>query len=168
MRALQKLIAFASDISIAGKCLTPTQLLICSSFSRENGHLLLICSSLSTSQIRSTCWGNPEQISAARTHGAHSLLPFHPPPVWGEQPGNHRASRTKKSGTVVASRGGSPRISVAPMRGTGEEDNLFFVTLPPIIHHGSGKWLFLKGNYYWRYTHVPLNYDCGRKGRHFV
>ena len=33
-----------------GKCLTPTQLLICSSFSRENGHLLLICSSLSTSQ----------------------------------------------------------------------------------------------------------------------
>ncbi len=33
-----------------GKCLTPTQLLICSSFSRENGYLLLICSSLSTSQ----------------------------------------------------------------------------------------------------------------------
>ena len=33
-----------------GKCLTPTQLLICSSFGRENGHLLLICSSLSTSQ----------------------------------------------------------------------------------------------------------------------
>ena len=30
---------------------TPTQLLICSSFSRENGHLLLICSSLSTSQL---------------------------------------------------------------------------------------------------------------------
>ncbi len=36
---------------ISGKCLTPTQLLICSSFSRENGNLLLICSSLSTSQI---------------------------------------------------------------------------------------------------------------------
>ena len=34
----------------SGKCLTPTQLLICSSFSRENGHLFLICSSLSTSQ----------------------------------------------------------------------------------------------------------------------
>ena len=33
-----------------GKCLTPSQLLICSSFSRENCHLLLICSSLSTSQ----------------------------------------------------------------------------------------------------------------------
>ncbi len=29
----------------SGKCLTPSQLLICSSFSRENGHLLLICSS---------------------------------------------------------------------------------------------------------------------------
>ena len=37
---------------ITGKCLTPTQLLICSSFSRENGHPLLICSSLSTAQIR--------------------------------------------------------------------------------------------------------------------
>ena len=36
-----------------GKCLTPTQLLICSSFSRENGHFLLICSSLSTSQNKS-------------------------------------------------------------------------------------------------------------------
>ena len=36
---------------LTGKCLTPTQLLICSSFSRENGHLLLICSSLSTSQL---------------------------------------------------------------------------------------------------------------------
>ena len=37
--------------SNTGKCLTPTQLLICSSFSRENGHLLLVCSSLSTSQV---------------------------------------------------------------------------------------------------------------------
>ena len=37
-----------------GKCLTPTLLLICSSFSRENGHLLLICSSLSTSQKQKT------------------------------------------------------------------------------------------------------------------
>ena len=35
---------------LSGKCLTPTQLLICSSFSRENGHVLLVCSSLSTSQ----------------------------------------------------------------------------------------------------------------------
>ena len=38
--------------SKTGKCLTPSQLLICSSFSRENGYLLLICSSLSTSQKR--------------------------------------------------------------------------------------------------------------------
>ncbi len=34
----------------SGWCSTPNQLLICSSFSRENGHPLLICSSLSTSQ----------------------------------------------------------------------------------------------------------------------
>ena len=34
-----------------GWCSTPTQLLICSSFNRENGHPLLICSSLSTAQI---------------------------------------------------------------------------------------------------------------------
>ncbi len=33
-----------------GWCSTPTLLLICSSFSRENGHSLLICSSLSTAQ----------------------------------------------------------------------------------------------------------------------
>ena len=37
--------------TISGKCSTPSQLLFCSSFSRENGHLLLICSSLSTSHI---------------------------------------------------------------------------------------------------------------------
>ncbi len=34
-----------------GWCSTPTQLLICSSFNRENGHPLLICSSLSTQII---------------------------------------------------------------------------------------------------------------------
>ena len=34
----------------SGWCSTPTVLLICSSFSRENGHPLLICSSLSTAQ----------------------------------------------------------------------------------------------------------------------
>ncbi len=38
-------------IYIAGWCLTPTLLLICSSFSRENGNIFLICSSLSTAQI---------------------------------------------------------------------------------------------------------------------
>ena len=36
--------------SSSGWCSTPTLLLICSSFSRENGHPLLICSSLSTVQ----------------------------------------------------------------------------------------------------------------------
>ena len=42
----------------AGWCSTPTQLLICSSFSRENGHPLLICSSLSTAQSANglACW----------------------------------------------------------------------------------------------------------------
>ena len=32
---------------VTGWCLTPTLLLICSSFSRENGHIFLICSSRS-------------------------------------------------------------------------------------------------------------------------
>ena len=36
---------------VPGWCSTPTQLLICSSFNRENGHPLLICSSLSTAQV---------------------------------------------------------------------------------------------------------------------
>ncbi len=36
---------------LTGWCLTPTLLLICSSFSRENGYPLLICSSLSTAQL---------------------------------------------------------------------------------------------------------------------
>ena len=38
---------YSSD---TGWCSTPTLFLICSSFSRENGHPLLICSSLSTAQ----------------------------------------------------------------------------------------------------------------------
>ncbi len=37
---------------IPGWCSTPNQLLVCSSFSRKNGHPLLICSSLSTNQIQ--------------------------------------------------------------------------------------------------------------------
>ena len=37
--------------SVSGWCSTPTLLLICSSFSTENGHPLLICSSLSTTQV---------------------------------------------------------------------------------------------------------------------
>ena len=40
-----------SSCTITGWCSTPTLLLIWSSFSRENGHPLLICSSLSTVQI---------------------------------------------------------------------------------------------------------------------
>ena len=43
---------------ITGWCSTPTQLLICSSFNRENGHPLLICSSLSTAQISN--WSFPK------------------------------------------------------------------------------------------------------------
>ena len=46
---------------VTGKCLTPTQLLICSSFSRENGHPLLICSSLSTSQLGCNYTNPPSQ-----------------------------------------------------------------------------------------------------------
>ena len=37
--------------SIPGWCSTPTYLLICSSFNRENGCPLLLCSSLSTAQL---------------------------------------------------------------------------------------------------------------------
>ena len=36
---------------LSGWCSTPTLLLICSSFNRENGHPLLICSSLSVAQF---------------------------------------------------------------------------------------------------------------------
>ncbi len=54
----------------SGKCLTPTQLLICSSFSRENGHLLLICSSLSTSQ------NFPECVSQNLGHSKISRISF--------------------------------------------------------------------------------------------
>ncbi len=41
---------FHDENECTGQCSTPAILLICSSFSREDGHLLLICSSLSTSQ----------------------------------------------------------------------------------------------------------------------
>ena len=41
---------FSGKKHLAGWCSTPTQLLICSSFNRENGHPLLICLSLSTAQ----------------------------------------------------------------------------------------------------------------------
>ena len=44
--------------SLSGWCLTPTLLLICSSFSKENGHIFLICSSLSTAQLwHFSSWG---------------------------------------------------------------------------------------------------------------
>ncbi len=55
-------------IFLAGKCLTPTQLLICSSFSRENGHVLLVCSSLSTSQLG---LGNPTNKPSFATRRLH-------------------------------------------------------------------------------------------------
>ncbi len=51
IRKKQKVSIFKKK-NITGWCLTPTLLLICSSFSRENCHLLLICSSLSTAQIK--------------------------------------------------------------------------------------------------------------------
>ena len=38
-------------LGLSGWCSTPSLLLICSSFSRENGHPLLVCSSLSTAQL---------------------------------------------------------------------------------------------------------------------
>ena len=40
-----------------GWCSTPTWLLICSSFSREDGHPLFICSSLSIAQANKSCFG---------------------------------------------------------------------------------------------------------------
>ena len=40
-----------TPVYITGKCLTPSQLLVCSSFSGENCIFLPICSSLSNSQI---------------------------------------------------------------------------------------------------------------------
>ena len=43
---------FSLPQKLTGLCSTPNQLLICSSFSRENSHPLLICSSSSTSQLR--------------------------------------------------------------------------------------------------------------------
>ncbi len=39
------------DVFVSGWCSTPSQFLMCSLFSKKNGHLLLICSSLSTSQL---------------------------------------------------------------------------------------------------------------------
>ncbi len=44
--------AYAVFCCLPGWCSTPTLLLICSSFSRENGHSLLICSSRSTAQLQ--------------------------------------------------------------------------------------------------------------------
>ena len=42
-----------------------------------------------------------------------------------------------------------------------------WATIPPM--HGSVKnGLYLKGNYYWRYSHISLNHDYGRKSRSFI
>ena len=62
--------------TITGWCSTPTLLLICSSFSRENGHLFLICSSLSTAQIKFEIivWREVEPlINASSFFGAISI-----------------------------------------------------------------------------------------------
>ena len=50
----------------SGWCLTPTLLLICSSFSRENGHIFLICSSLSTAQTSNRITSGHTFTSTAR------------------------------------------------------------------------------------------------------
>ena len=72
-----------------GCCSTLTLLLVCSSFSRENGHPLLICSSLSTAQGRNTIifvvvfapeisgtfiTANPGFQESARLQGIHTFL----------------------------------------------------------------------------------------------
>ncbi len=66
--------------SITGWCLTPTLLLICSSFSRENGYPLLICSSLSTAQLKiltsiSPFWGWYIYIYMAELHRHETVCP---------------------------------------------------------------------------------------------
>ena len=77
-----------------GRCSTPIQLLICSSFSRENAHHLLVCSSLSMIlwkywQLPSLQWlyrwDGPYRIvdlietKHGRSHPGHSVTP----PDWG-------------------------------------------------------------------------------------
>ena len=84
-----------AEVWKTGKCLTPTQLLICSSFSRENGHLLLICSSLSTSenhQLKSAVYGRgyvivPRRVTGVpaahgRVQGAIGLIEHRRPSPW--------------------------------------------------------------------------------------
>ena len=58
-----------------GWCSTPTQLLICSSFNRENGHPLLICSSLSTAQKQSD---NCQKNEAAPSPNKKNKQPDNP------------------------------------------------------------------------------------------
>ena len=62
---------------VTGWCSTPTLLLICSSFSRENGHPLLICSSLSTAQVK---------ILDQKKFNQRGLS-------WNDERGNHQKSR---------------------------------------------------------------------------
>ena len=64
-------------LRFSGWCSTPTQVLICSSFNRENGHPLLICSSLSRAQFFLSSaksyiqpsWHRPLLVSPARFCG---------------------------------------------------------------------------------------------------
>ena len=62
-----------------GWCSTPTLLLICSSFSRENGYPMLICSSLSAAQSRiQNCFKHffhAKKISVVRPHCDKILCP---------------------------------------------------------------------------------------------
>ena len=60
---------------MAGWCSTPTQLLICSPFSRENGHLLLICSSISTSQMVIYHGRIPKKVTQQKAN-LHLVLPW--------------------------------------------------------------------------------------------
>ncbi len=65
--------------NLTGRCSTPTQLLICSSFNRENGHPLLICSSLSTAQLRNhvcTYRTQKKQSTSFRCSREGVWLPF--------------------------------------------------------------------------------------------
>ena len=66
----------------SGWCLTPNQLLICSSFNRENDHPMLICSSLSTSQ--SSKYPTIPTVQHSKTNpvlktGDSEKLSFHAP-----------------------------------------------------------------------------------------
>ena len=61
-----------SSDTLTGWCSTLTLLLICSSFSRESDHPLLICSSLSTAQLRNQWVFTPVLCGLSMFEGIHS------------------------------------------------------------------------------------------------